>query len=161
MTSTERIICLCSGNICRSPMAVALLRAKLPGRPLEAIVISGGTLGLQGRRADQFARRAIAELDDSSGEMVETIEQHRSQAISPAMLERADHIIVMAPRHARFVAENAPAARDHVVPLWQYGDDPTLTEIPDPVGMDASVFEGCRDLIDNCLDNWLDEVCNS
>jgi len=142
-------------------MAVALLRSKLSQRPLEAIVISGGTLGLQGRRADEFARRAIAGLDGIGDEIIDVIEQHRSQAISPAMLERADDIIVMAPRHARFVDEQAPAARDNVVRLWQFGDDPTLTKIPDPVGMDASVFEGCRDLIDGCLDNWLEEVCRS
>ena len=157
MNSTRRIICICSGNICRSPMAVALLRAKLEKRGTPAVVISAGTLGIQGRRAAEFARRAIAELD---AEMAAIIEEHRSQGISPQLLGMADHIVVMAPRHEEAVRrKTSPAVAERLVRLWNYApDDRSLRKIPDPVGHDAEVFRHCRDLIDTCTDNWLDEL---
>ncbi len=156
--TTRRIICVCSGNICRSPMAVALLKQKLNHRGVSAMVISGGTLGIQNRRASEFARAAIAEL---GGPMVDTIEQHRSQGLSAGMLQRADDILVMAPRHEQYIRRVAPHAADDIVRLWQYGGDKTLRRIPDPVGHNAEVFRGCRDLIDRCLEGWLDEWCES
>lgn len=154
MTSKRRILCVCSGNICRSPMAVALLRVKLDDQGVPAIVISAGTLGIQGRRADEFARAAVAELDAEVGEI---IAGHRSQGLSPQLVDRADDVVVMAPRHERRVVEMVPDADENIVRLWAYADDTTLGQIPDPVGHDASVFRGCRDLINQCIDNWLDE----
>ena len=157
MNSTRRFICICSGNICRSPMAVALLREKLDARSVPAVVISGGTLGIQGRRADPFARQAIAE---HSQELKPIIDEHRSQGISAVMLQVADHIIVMAPRHERFVREMVgPKIEPKLVRLWAFAPRTSrLNKIPDPVGHDATVFRGCRDLIDASLDRWLDEV---
>ena len=135
-------------------MAVAMLRHKLEGRDVSAMVVSGGTLGIQGRRADEFARAAIAERSE---EMAEIIDAHRSQGLSPKMLERADDVVVMAPRHEAYVTSAAPGAAENIVRLWQYAADPTLDQIPDPVGHGATVFQGCRDLIETCIDNWLAE----
>lgn len=154
MSNTQRIICICSGNICRSPMATAMLRHKLPRRDISAMVISGGTLGLQGRRAAEFARRAIAERSE---DMADDIEQHRSQGLSAPMIKRADHLLVMAPKHEETIRRIAPQSVDRIVRLWEYADDTTLGKIPDPVGHDATVFRGCRDLIERCVDNWLDD----
>ena len=152
MSQTRRIICICSGNICRSPMAVALLRQKLEDRQIKAVVISAGTLGLQGRKASEYARLAISEV---SSEMGEIIEQHRSQGISPPMLQMADRLVVMAPRHERHIQRMVPQVARSIVRLWEYADDRTLSQIPDPVGHDADVFRRCRDLIEGCLDKWL------
>lgn len=159
MTSTRRIIVICSGNICRSPMAVALLRPRLEQRRIPAVVISGGTLGIHGRRAAAFARQVIAELDaDDTTEMADCIGEHRSQGLSPAMLQMADDLVVMAPRHEHHIEQIAPALSDRVVRLWQYADvDIPLSKIFDPVGQDVEVFRRCRDLIGECLEHWLDD----
>lgn len=159
MSSTRRIIVICSGNICRSPMAVALLRHSLEERDIPAVVISGGTLGIHGRRASSQARRAITELDaeDQTG-MVSCIAEHRSQGLSPAMLEMADELVVMAPRHERYIRQMAPRAADRIVRLWEFAEvDIPLTKIPDPVGQDFAVFRRCRDLIAECLERWIAE----
>ncbi len=159
MTSTRRIIVICSGNICRSPMAVALLRHKLERRKVAAVVISGGTLGIHGRRAASTARRAITELDpDDEYGMASRITEHRSQGLSPAMLQMADDLLVMAPHHEEYVSKLAPRAAGRVVRLWDYARvDIPLSKIPDPVGQDFEVFRRCRDIIDECLEQWLDE----
>lgn len=155
MTSTRRIICICSGNICRSPMAVALLRPKLAARDISAVVISAGTLGIHGRRAAAFARRAIAEVDENMGQ---SIAEHRSQGVSSGLVQMADHLVVMAPRHEHHLQKMAPELGTRVVRLWEYAArDDHLDKIPDPVGHDLDVFRGCRDLIDDGLEHWLDD----
>lgn len=136
-------------------MAVALLRHHLEKRDIPAVVISAGTLGIQGRRAADFARAAIAELN---GKMATWIDEHRSQGISPTMLEMADHLIVMAPRHEEHILQLRPSLSDRVVRLWEYApEDFNLRKIPDPVGHDADVFRHCRNLIDECLQAWLED----
>ena len=154
MTSTQRIICICSGNICRSPMAVALLREQFRARDIPAVVISAGTLEIQGRRAAEFARVAIAELGD---EIAAHIEEHRSQGVSPPLLEMADHIVVMSPRHQDYVRRHAPRANNKVVRLWEFAEDSSLETIEDPVGLGLVAFRQCRDLIEQCLQRWLDD----
>lgn len=136
-------------------MAAALLRYKFDRADRSAVVISGGTMGLQGRRAADFARHAIAERDEA---MTSTIESHRSQGVSPKLLRRADYLLVMAPKHEEVVRRIAPEATDSIVRLWEHADDGTLDQIPDPVGHDAEVFRGCRDLIEECIDNWLEHT---
>ncbi len=156
MSKTKRFICICSGNICRSPMAVALLRQRLEARNVPNLVISAGTLGIQGRRAARFARRAIAEVDDR---LAQVIEGHRSQGISPSMLDVADFLIVMAPNHEEYVLRVRPAVADRIVRLWEYAPEGmNLRKIPDPVGHDAEVFRHSRNLIDQCLQNWLHDL---
>ena len=135
-------------------MAVAILRAKLDDHGIAAVVISGGTLGLRGRRAANFARSAIAEIDDD-GKMKQIIDEHRSQGLSAQMLQRADDIVAMAPKHVDHIERMAPGIGPRIVRLWEYADDDSLRKIPDPVGHDATVFRGCRDLIAACLDQWI------
>ncbi len=152
---TLRIICVCSGNICRSPMAVAILRERLATADRPAMVISGGTLNIQGRRAADFARSAIKELGEDYGRH---IEEHRSQGISAAMLGMADYIVVMSPRHAAAVLKLAPHVARRIVALWEYAPESAgdLSHIPDPVGQGAEGFRASRNLIDACLTRWME-----
>lgn len=133
-------------------MAVALLREKFRMREQAAVVISAGTLGIQGRRAAEFARLAIAEHDEK---MAAHIEEHRSQGVSPSLVEMADHLLVMAPKHEEYIRQYAPRAAQKIVRLWEFALDETLLQIDDPVGLGPIAFQHCRDLIDQCLDSWL------
>ncbi len=156
MTSKLRIICICSGNICRSPMAVAHLRRRLADLDQPAVVISGGTLGIHGRRADPLARKIVRRSDPKAGAI---IDEHRSQGLSPAMLQRADRLVIMSPRHRRFIEEHAPQVLPKVVELWQFTDEePPIDRIPDPVGYDLQVFAKCHALTVDGLDAWLEQL---
>jgi protein-tyrosine-phosphatase len=150
MSSTLRIAFVCSGNICRSPMATALAPPLLEEAGLSYRIISGGTLGIQGRRAASHARAAIAELDLD-------LESHRSQGANPALLRHADHIVVMAPRHERKLRASDASLAHKIVRLWEYADE-DLDKIPDPVGHDLETFRASRDLIQACLRRWIDTL---
>jgi protein-tyrosine phosphatase len=151
VNQTARIICICSGNICRSPMAAVLLKEKLQARNQAAVIISAGTLGLTGHRAADHARTAVAELGLS-------LEGHRSQGISLGLLRMADQLVIMSTRHEQAILALDPALEGRIVRLWHYD---ALTRdgdsIPDPVGQDLETFRECRELLDRSLEAWLDE----
>jgi protein-tyrosine phosphatase len=95
---------LCTGNTCRSPMAAALLAARLEQAGLDAHVHSAGML-FDGEPAADFAVSVMADRNiDTTG--------HRARRMSGELLSRADLVVGMARRHVR----EAVAARPDTWP---------------------------------------------
>jgi len=97
------IMTVCTGNICRSPLAEQLLRtrlADLPGR-----ITSAGTYGLDAAPMPAPAQQLAAQY----GVPAVMADAHRSRRLTPAQLETPDLILAMAREHRRGVVELAPA----------------------------------------------------
>ena len=131
---TTRVLVVCTGNICRSPMAAALLHGRLQTLGVEADVASAGLL-YAGRPASEGAIAAMAKrgLD---------IAAHGSRVISRSMVAAADLVIAMEPRHVREVV----ARHDHA---WEYSF--TLLEL---LQRCAAVTTGARSA-DESMQEWL------
>jgi protein-tyrosine-phosphatase len=87
---------LCTGNICRSPMAEAFLRRRLADLGVEARVHSAGRL---------FADvPATAEAVVAMRELGYDTSDHRSRRLTPEMARTADLVVGMAREHVRDVA---------------------------------------------------------
>jgi len=90
---TYSILMVCTGNICRSPMAEGLLRQRLPDdlKPL-VDVRSAGTHGLHGNHAEPLAvKAAAAHGADISG--------HRARILDAPMVRSTDLILAMEKYH--------------------------------------------------------------
>lgn len=96
------VLTVCTGNICRSPLAEQLLRLHLQDR---AEVSSAGTRGL---RSAPMTPEALA-LADQLGVPTEDSQKHRSRFLTEKHLETPDLIVTMTRDHRRQVAELAPA----------------------------------------------------
>src|SRR5918995_2210750 len=97
-----KVLVVCTGNVCRSPIAEGLLRAAFVERmgPDAPEVASAGTMGWTGSRADPSSIRAAAERGvDISG--------HRAREVSDEEVARADLVVAMDPEHARAFAREA------------------------------------------------------
>lgn len=151
--STLRIMFVCSGNICRSPMAAGLARAFLDAAGADAVVVSAGTLNINGEPAARFGRDAMKEIGIP-------IDDHYSQGVQLAMLNAADHIVVMAPRHEAAILESSPLVAPKIVRMWDWAEA-DLQQINDPVGRDLAAFQACRDLLTECVHSWLDAVLST
>ncbi len=140
---SQQILCVCTGNICRSPMAEALLRHRL-GAGSRWQVKSAGVAAPTGQPASAEAVQAMAEWKiDLKG--------HRSQGLSRRLVDEARLIVVMTAAHGQAVVTQFPEARGKVRLLTSFGTARQPEGIPDPIGMSLEVYRRTRDRIDSAV----------
>ncbi|MBK5923185.1 hypothetical protein CCR90_05190 [Rhodovulum sulfidophilum] len=139
-----RILTVCTGNICRSPVAAALLQALRPGAGLS----SAGLAAEPGRAADPLTAEVALDLGvDLSG--------HRARRFSAAMGREADLILAMAPRHCEDIVRIAPelTGRTFLLDHWC-----GATGIPDPYGKPRAWHESVVDAILRATESWAERL---
>jgi protein-tyrosine phosphatase len=106
------ILVVCSGNICRSPIAEGLLRRAMHRRPdLEMPTISSaGTIAMEGTPA---TREAVAAARDRGVD----ISRHAARRLTDPMIAGADVLLCMAAEHREEIEERVPDARNRTFTL--------------------------------------------
>ncbi|ETX27161.1 low molecular weight protein-tyrosine-phosphatase [Roseivivax isoporae] len=145
----ERILFVCLGNICRSPSAEAVLRAKAAARGLSLDIDSAGTgdwhLGEPPYGPMQAAARARGY--DLSG--------LRARRVGAADFDRFDLILAMDADNRADLARLAPAgARARLAMFTDYLPDGEAGAVPDPYY--TRDFDGTLDLVERASDGLLD-----
>ncbi len=138
----ERILMVCTGNLCRSPMAGAWLRHRLGERPIEV-----RSAGLAARVGDPAAPHAVAVLAKRGVDL----SAHRARQLTTEDVLGSDLVLVMEDWQKEEVQRRTAAARGRTYLLghWQG------IEISDPYGAPEAVFEGVFAQIDQAVDAWL------
>lgn len=149
MSQNVRLLFVCSGNIVRSPMAEAMARAYAGERGRSIQARSAGTLGLVDQLAHPKAVAVCAELGID-------LTPHRSQGVSPELVEWADYVLVMEYAHAAVVRELAP---EHAEKTLLLGSLVGRLEIADPIG---TWFKGryrqARDMVRQAVEAFIDRL---
>lgn len=132
--TVQRVLLVCSGNTCRSPMAAALLQSiwekANPGWPLT--VLSAGTGAFPGLGASEHAVSVLKVRGID-------LSHHRSQPVQGALLENVDLVLTMTGRHKEYLLGLWPNLAGRVFTLGEYAG--TNLDIPDPFGGAESVYE--------------------
>lgn len=132
------IMTVCTGNICRSPLAEQLLRTRLADLP--ARVTSAGTYGLDAAEMTIEAQE-LAHLNGVAADMAAA---HRSRMMAETHLSSPDLILAMAREHRRRVVEMAPARLRSAFTLREFArlafdtEDAEIRGAADAAGTDAS-----------------------
>ena len=135
----KRIVFVCTGNVCRSPMAEELCRRELNGeRAIE--VESAGIGAVMGQTPSPHAVEVMRELGSD-------ISRLRSKPITAEQVRRADHIFVMTYGHLDSLLLLYPGAADKIflVREFQPGLAPEEREVDDPIGQSRETYRSCRD----------------
>lgn len=96
------IFAVCTGNICRSPLAEQLLRARLADYPV--VVESAGTRGRPAAMTPDAQR-----LAEMYGALPGDADEHRARYLTEQLLKTPDLILAMGRDHRRAIVELVPA----------------------------------------------------
>ncbi len=142
--SITHILVVCVGNICRSPMAEALLRDALTGQE-EITVESAGLGALVGHSADKHAVALMKERGVN-------ITAHRARQLHPDMVAAADLILVMETAHQTSIDTAEPTARGKVHRLCEWQDK----DIDDPYRQPKAAFAEALKDIEDGVAGWVE-----
>ena len=141
MPETGHILVLCTGNICRSPMAEGLLKHALAGQtePLKSLrVISAG---VSTRDGDTVSENAVIALKKGGID----ISGHRSRSVTQEMLDKAVAVFGMTEAHRSIIQLKADPAPKHLYLFREFMPAPAAHEIVDPYGGPLKAYEAARD----------------
>lgn len=153
----ESILFVCTGNLCRSPIAEGILKDRVKREGPQGIRIeSAGTWGLEGEPA---ARHAI----DVCSERGVDISGHVARRLSPEMIERSDLVLTMEMEHLQEVLDLDPDALAKTRMLSQYGDEDKRIDRPirDPYQRPKQAYVRCFEEIEAHVNALFDQLLKS
>jgi glycine hydroxymethyltransferase len=145
----KTILFICTGNVCRSPMAEGLFRKATDGRG-EFRVVSAGLGAMDGMPPTAHSVAAMREIGvDISGQ--------RSRALTADLVQEADYIFGMTHSHVDTVALLYPQAAEKTFLLREFDDtlESFEKDIADPIGSSYEIYTHCRDQIEQGIASLL------
>ena len=148
-----RVLIVCLGNICRSPLAHGVLRARIAERGLQGRieVDSCGTSSYHnGEQADPNTRRVARRRGVD-------LEWHRSRQLTDADYYEFDVLVAMDRGNERGIRERLPPnSAVNIVRYLDYVEDAPGPDMPDPYYGGESGFDQVHDLVDAGADALID-----
>jgi protein-tyrosine phosphatase len=139
----KHILTVCIGNICRSPMAQAVLAHALP----DATVASAGTSAMVGMPADEGAQRLMRARGLDIG-------KHRAVQLHREMCRWADLILVMDTEQKKEIEKAHPAVLGKVFRIGEH----SRRDVPDPYKQGEAAFREALAIIDEGSQQWLQRI---
>jgi RpiB/LacA/LacB family sugar-phosphate isomerase len=145
----KTILFICTGNVCRSPMAEALFRRAAAGRGAFR-TLSAGLGAMDGQPPTAHSVEAMRKLGVD-------ISEQRSRMLTADLVRQADYIFGMTHNHVDTVALLYPPAAEKTFLLREFDDtlESFEKDIGDPIGSSYEVYEDCRDQIEQGIASLL------
>ena len=146
------IVVVCTGNLCRSPLAEYLIRKKIDSIPNANVMVeSAGVYAVEGYLAtEEMVVQGHSLSVDLSG--------HAAQQLTPAIIDRAGLILSVSSWHRNKIISDHPQASQKIRLIGEFLG---IDEIPDPYQMGETAYIESAELLNKAVDSWSDEFSAS
>ena len=145
------ILIVCSANICRSPMAEAILKHLVANRPDagEWHIASAGTWARYGAPAAVLSQVVVQEMGMD-------ISSHRSQPVTDALIKQYDLVLTMERQHKEgLILQFTPYAKK----IYMISEMVNRVEdVPDPIGGELTDYQVTANMLQHFLTDGLDKI---
>ena len=151
-----KIMFICTGNICRSAMAEAMLKKMLKDKNIENIEVCSS--GIYADTGDIPTENAIEVVQENYNI---DLSHHRATNIKESQIEKMDLILCATLSHKMAVVQFYPELKDKVFTMKEYAGltfEGMNFDISDPWGYDKRVYENCAKEIQECLEKIVERI---
>ena len=139
----KKVLFVCTGNTCRSPMAEKLFEYR-KGDDLDWTAASAGIFADQQSPATPYSIEALKEWNLD-------LSRHRSQPTTLQLLKEADLIVTMTSGHQMNLVRHFPEVGNRVCLIKSFGSSKVPADISDPFGGSLNIYKKTRDEIDQAI----------
>lgn len=148
-----RIIFICTGNTCRSPMAEGILKDFAMKADLDITVQSAGIHATSNNVAAKFAIEAMKDIGID-------INNHKSDQVNSELLDKTDLVLTMSNSHKKQIISQYPIMKDKVFLLNEFAFG-VNKDIEDPFGAPLRYYEKARDEIYKAIEEIVGKIVNN
>lgn len=145
-----KIMFICTGNICRSAMAEAILKKRVKDENLDIEVYSCGTFAEKG---DGPTNEAIEVMEIRGIDLT----KHRATNIRNSNIEEMDLILCATNSHRMQTISLYPELSNKIYTIKEYAYG-VNEDIADPWGYNENVYEKCATELEKCIDKIIEKL---
>ncbi|EOR21789.1 low molecular weight protein arginine phosphatase [Cytobacillus oceanisediminis] len=145
-----RVLFVCTGNTCRSPMAEAILKQKFAS---EVEVKSAGVYAINGGAASFQAQEVLSE---------QGIEHNHSSAmVTKELIDWATYIFTMTKGHKNILVSAYPSSIEKTFTIKEFAEDDPNGDVSDPFGGSVSMYRETYQELEKLIDKAMGKITKS
>ena len=147
----QHVLFVCTGNVCRSPMAAALFNG-MARQANESELYDAHSAGTWALDNEPASKHAIAAMDERGIDLT----QHRGRTVTQELIEQAAVVIVMTHNHYEALGAEFPKQRKKIHLMSELSDH--SFDIADPYTGTFEEYQNCARELDELIEKGYERI---